>query len=243
MGGNVSDSDASSKSVEFSKESATSSEKILSTFPRSRTTPKAVATQIRIIDSVLSLMESRNIDRINVTAVAKSADITRSTFYVYFNDIYDVLDYVETNLLEHLPAPAGPRRSLALSEPYEPPTAEQCNSPSWYEEWLDYVSYFHRQFHALLGPYGNPQFPHKLRKAIRKAHRLQMRNDSFFDGPREDMLLNALSEFHLRLAKDLAGEQSPEGRDFVKSTGISFLNTIRIGGWYLRFINNSLDDK
>lgn len=217
-------------------------ETIFGSFPRTRTSRKAISTQLAIMDCLLLLLENRPIEKITVTDIVREAGITRSTFYVYFEDVYDVLSYIEANLTEHLPKPeAGALKTLSPS-PSQPPTAEQCEIPNWYTEWFNYIEQFHRQFKALLGPHGNPQFPHKLRRAIRKAHRQQMDIEGFIGGDDQELLLNALSEFQLRFAKEIVSSPSEEKRAFAKKTGLLFINTFRIGGLYLRHINNDSEN-
>lgn len=211
-------------------------EEIFASFPRTRTTRKAVTTQLRIIDSVLGLLENRSIDKVNVTDVVKDAGITRSTFYAYFDDVYDVLGYVEEQIVSHLPGPTTEDPCHLSATAQTPPTAEQCLPPTWYKEWFDYAAYFHSQLRVLLGPCGNPQFPHKLRRAIRRAHRKQMCAEGFVDDASQDIMLNALAEFQLRMAKDLANSPTPEERAFIAQAGVALINTIRVGGWYLRCV-------
>lgn len=214
-------------------------EEIFASFPRTRTTRKAAATQLRIIDSVLALMGTRGIDKVNVTDVVKDAGVTRSTFYAYFDDVYDVLGYVEEQLVSHLPGPHVDDSLQQGKAIHTPPTAEQCLAPTWYKEWFDYVAYFHNQFRILLGPCGNPQFPHKLRRAIRRAHRKQMCLEGFIDDASQDIMLNALAEFQLRMARDLVNSPTSEEQNFMVQAGVELINTIRVGGWYLRCVDAS----
>lgn len=232
-------SDTCAEGVRIEKGTSVDDEEIFASFPRTRTTRKAATTQLRIIDSVLALMETRGIDKVNVTDVVKDAGITRSTFYAYFDDVYDVLGYVEEQIIAHLPGPNDETALLPSDDPRTPPSAEQCKAPAWYKEWFDYMSYFHDQLRILLGPYGNPQFPHKLRRAIRRAHRKEMCAEGFVDDASQDIMLNALAEFQLRIAKDLVNSPAPEERSFMAETSAALLNTIRVGGWYLRCTGKS----
>ena len=61
--------------------------------------PKSVQTRRRIINSYAELLEDHDYDKISVSALCKRAGIVRSTFYVYFSDIYDVIQYLEDDLI------------------------------------------------------------------------------------------------------------------------------------------------
>lgn len=212
-------------------------DEILKEFPRSRKTRKSSTTQLRIIDAYLKLMETTAFDKVAVSDIVAQANVTRSTFYAYFTDIYDALEYVEGELVAHLPRPKEMPTKPEVVSVAQPPTPEQCEPPAWYRDWFSYVEFFNWQLGVLLGPNGNPQFPHKMRKAIREAHLAQTRLDGFTDEVSQEWLLNALSDFQLRMAKDLIRAQQSPARDEPRQQPVYFLNAIRVGGWYLRHID------
>lgn len=214
-------------------------EKILEEFPRSRKTRKSSTTQLRIIDAYLKLMETTTFDRVSVSDIVQEAGVTRSTFYAYFSDIFDAIEYVEGELVAHMPRPKESPERSALATVTHAPTAKQCEAPAWYGEWFSYIEYFRWQFGVLLGPNGNPQFPHKMRKAIREAHRTQTRLDDFIDEANQEWLLNALSDFQLRMAKDFIRTCQTVESEEAKRHSVYFLNSVRIGGWYLRHIGHA----
>lgn len=210
-------------------------------FPRVRTTSKAATTQIRIIDAYLHLMETTDFDKIAVSSIVEKADVTRSTFYSYFTDIYDLLEYVEDEITDHMPML---EHSELGAKPYgigRPPDPAHCASPSWIREWFEYAAYFSYQLSILLGPTGNTQFPHKMRKSIREAHRRQMRHDGYDADVAESWLLQALSDYHLRLTREFVrecqvrGADSPEVEELISRVEY-MLNTIRVGSWYMGYL-------
>ncbi|WP_143463425.1 TetR/AcrR family transcriptional regulator [Levilactobacillus enshiensis] len=56
---------------------------------------RAQYTQQVIQETVLSLLESKPINAISVTEVCEQADVNRTTFYRYYNDIYDCVESIE----------------------------------------------------------------------------------------------------------------------------------------------------
>lgn len=49
-------------------------------------------TLTTIKDSMLKLMEKKEISKITVTELCNLADINRATFYKYYVDIYDLIE-------------------------------------------------------------------------------------------------------------------------------------------------------
>ena len=55
-------------------------------------------TLTTIKDSMLKLMEKKDISKITVTELCNLADINRATFYKYYVDIYDLIEKIELEL-------------------------------------------------------------------------------------------------------------------------------------------------
>jgi AcrR family transcriptional regulator len=59
-------------------------------------------TRTALRDSLIELMQSRSILRISVKEICGGADISRSTFYAYYRDQYDLLRSIEDETLASL---------------------------------------------------------------------------------------------------------------------------------------------
>ena len=59
-------------------------------------------TRERIVDAFLVLYEGRSIREVTVAQVSAAAHVNRSTFYEYFDSVYDLLDQVEDALVEQV---------------------------------------------------------------------------------------------------------------------------------------------
>jgi len=64
-------------------------------------------TQRIIKETVLSLLQEKQLDAITVTEVCKIADVNRATFYRYFDDINSCVDKIEMEFFESLDIPKG----------------------------------------------------------------------------------------------------------------------------------------
>ena len=54
-------------------------------------------TKERIVEAYIELESERPLEKITVTALVERSRITRKTFYYYFKDIYDLLEWIYTN--------------------------------------------------------------------------------------------------------------------------------------------------
>lgn len=61
---------------------------------------KREQTRNKIIKAFMLLYAENNIDKITVKQISAAAGVNRSTFYVYFIDVYDLLENIENEMLE-----------------------------------------------------------------------------------------------------------------------------------------------
>ena len=57
-------------------------------------------TKKSLRDSLFALLREKNISQITVTELTKHADVNRSTFYLYYNDVYDMMDKIQTEIYQ-----------------------------------------------------------------------------------------------------------------------------------------------
>ncbi len=59
------------------------------------------ATRAALVEAFCSFYRERPVERITVKEVAEKAGYSRATYYKYFTDNYDLLDYVEESLVDN----------------------------------------------------------------------------------------------------------------------------------------------
>jgi AcrR family transcriptional regulator len=101
----------------------------------------------------------KGIEGVSITSLCKNSGVSRSTFYLYFDDKYAVLENVEKRLLDgfweankDMPYVTDPDQ--ANSHPYQVIRFIREN-----EDW----------FKAILGPHGDPGFTYRWKKVITRT--------------------------------------------------------------------------
>lgn len=62
--------------------------------------PMVNRTKLAIVDAFNTLIQTRDFDRITVQAIAEEAEVSKATFYRYFKDKYDVMNYNYKRILD-----------------------------------------------------------------------------------------------------------------------------------------------
>ncbi len=99
-------------------------------------------TKSVIREALFGLMENKPINKITVTDICKEADINRSTFYSYYEDVYALLEAIQNELFENV--------MLSLS------------SDNWFEDLLTLVDENRDLCRVLIGPHGDATFMRQL---------------------------------------------------------------------------------
>lgn len=115
-------------------------------------------TKQNLQDAFWELYTVNRIESITVKEITTRAGYNRSTFYEYFADVYDVLDSIETTLIDELQQ--VPLQHLSTNELTNP--VEMM--VKIYVEHKDYLA-------VLLGPKGDPAFQQKMKDSMKPALR------------------------------------------------------------------------
>jgi len=57
-------------------------------------------TKKLLLHGLTKLMMEKSINKISVTELTELADVNRSTFYLYYKDIYDMVEQIETEIID-----------------------------------------------------------------------------------------------------------------------------------------------
>ena len=107
-------------------------------------------TRQAFIDIFCELYSQKPIEKISIQEIANKSGYNRSTFYQYFTDIYELLDYAETDLLNYI------KEELAKEKN---PTVQNMLHCFEKENHMSAL-------HALFGDYGSVHFLERIKKEI-----------------------------------------------------------------------------
>ncbi|WP_315066562.1 TetR/AcrR family transcriptional regulator [uncultured Clostridium sp.] len=116
---------------------------------QSETTEK---TRQSFIDIFCELYTQKPIEKISIREISNKSGYNRSTFYQYFNDIYDLLAYIENDVLNYI------QKILQSKKCKANPSDVQSIVCLFEEKW--------KYLEALLGDYGTIRFLERLKKEI-----------------------------------------------------------------------------
>ena len=190
--------------------------------------PKSVQTRRRIINSYAELLEDHDYDKISVSALCKRAGIVRSTFYVYFSDIYDVIQYLEDDLIVAFKKVDA--AALAAKDDREKVVTDwgfSITPPLGFEEWFDVCEANRAGLRAMLGPHGDPYFEQKLRKELESHVMFLMEKDKMPDDRLRRGFVEAFVEVHVLLVRNWT---THENTSLSKERICTILQAMRVGG-------------
>ena len=113
-------------------------------------------TRIAMEDALLTLMEEMPLNRITVSQLCKQADVHRSTFYLYYQDIRDLLEQIEDAFYQKL------QQAIADSDNLLPNDTLLLSA-------YRVVNENKRLSSVLWGPYGDKEFLRKVGEMHKEA--------------------------------------------------------------------------
>lgn len=128
-------------------------------------------TKKLLLDALTTLMKEKKVNKITVKELTDLADVNRSTFYLYYNDIFDMVDRVETEIIEDF--------SLVFEE-FSTKEATYENTLSFFTYVFEFVEDKSDMCNILLGPDGEYSFIEKFKEVLKHSQpRLKNKNTKF----------------------------------------------------------------
>ena len=116
-------------------------------------------TEALILNGLTTLLQQKSIKEITVRELADLVDINRSTFYLHYTDIYDLLEKTEQRLLQQL--------LDAVNQNWTLPETPK-NFFAFLEQAFTMLSENAQLCSALIGPNGDIAFLRNIEKMIRE---------------------------------------------------------------------------
>ena len=124
----------------------------------SKESRRVTETKERIRDAFFELYATKKIERISIREITDRAQLNRGTFYVYYKDIYDLLEKTEDELIEEMMGKIRDPIKMILRDDN-------------LEDFLPSLDFYRRcskYLKVLAGPNGDPNFMHKIKRIVKK---------------------------------------------------------------------------
>ena len=146
-----------------------------------------------ICEKLLDLMEEQSFFSIKATAFIAYAGISRSTFYFYFDSLYDVLQMIEDEFMEGL---------LPESEIVETARAKQPTKlGASFISKVDYIERHKRTIRILAGENGDPSFMPKLINRSKRIARASLRDNPKLSGDEIELMAEYMAAGEIQTIK------------------------------------------
>jgi len=126
--------------------------------------PTPISAQTKIQAAVIQLIQTKGFGRLTVTDIIKLAHINRSTFYLHYQDKFDLLKRYEDQLLTDIDR--NLINNLTQTMQFQP---QGQTTPQIYPVVTKIVTYIWDNFaliQALMSPNGDPHFEPQLRALL-----------------------------------------------------------------------------
>lgn len=125
-------------------------------------------TKALLVQGLIQLMEEKDIKDISVKELSDLADINRGTFYLHYNDVYDMLNQIEEELFQEFNGILD--RDLAN---------DNTASATFWPTLLDLFVFLDKNralSKVLMGPHGDLSFLNRLKGLVKERLRSKMDN-------------------------------------------------------------------
>lgn len=152
---------------------------------------KKKETKEKLIKSFFKLYEKNKIESITIQQVAEAAGYNRGTFYLYFKNIYDLLQKIEQEILEDLEE----RASNIVDIYYNIDDYKNHKDNEYLEDILKYGEYIK----VLNGENGDSRFRHRMKNVIKEAYRKNLKDEDIRKNLHFEYLLEYLTEANMSI--------------------------------------------
>lgn len=136
---------------------------------------RVIKTRRQLKKGLAALMKEKNVNQITVKELVEEVDINRSTFYLHFKDIQDLLREIEENMEAQI--------KRAIEE--HPIVSNNENAFYFIEDMFRVLDEEREISKALIGPNGDMGFIHRIERIIKENSRGTL--EKMFPGKKEDL--------------------------------------------------------
>ncbi|QHA01186.1 TetR/AcrR family transcriptional regulator [Dehalobacter restrictus] len=122
---------------------------------------KSIQTKRIFMDAFIALNHDKMIDKMSIKELCNRVGLNRGTFYLHFQDIYDLREQIENELLNGMKEIflEFSKDIIIIKDPHIARNA--------FSSILAYIQKHHLYFEALLGPTGDISFINKIKNYVK----------------------------------------------------------------------------
>ena len=120
-------------------------------------------TKRMLKEALIDLMNEKTLEKVTVTEICKAADVNRSTFYAYYEDISALMTEIENEVLEHI---------TVYAENFDDYSDKKILEV--FEEFFNYVKENAKVFRVLFLRYDNRNFHHRMLDNIMEKYKISI---------------------------------------------------------------------
>lgn len=136
---------------------------------------RVIKTRRQLKKGLAALMKEKSVNQITVKELVEEVDINRSTFYLHFKDIQNLLREIEENMEAQI--------KRAIEE--HPIVSGNENAFYFIEDMFRVLDEEREISKALIGPNGDMGFIHRIERIIKENSRGTL--EKMFPGKKEDL--------------------------------------------------------
>lgn len=136
---------------------------------------RVIKTRRQLKKGLAALMKEKSVNQITVKELVEEVDINRSSFYLHFKDIQDLLREIEENMEAQI--------KRAIEE--HPIVSGNENAFYFIEDMFRVLDEEREISKALIGPNGDMGFIHRIERIIKENSRGTL--EKMFPGKKEDL--------------------------------------------------------
>ena len=115
-------------------------------------------TKKLLTQALTQLLQEKQINEITVKELTDLADMNRGTFYLYYKDMFDMLEKIEDGMFEALDAIVSPHEHDDVSQQTKPILLDLFR----------FIEDNQEMCRVLLSPHGDMNFLHRLNEVVRE---------------------------------------------------------------------------